>query len=231
MSDQTYGVLLGASAATAFWVVAALLLLRGLDRTWRMAALLASRPSTASWASIKCHSRSMPTSDGIAVFMQLGRCWLCGTQRGRFQSYVIGPMCAINRVSGEPGSHLACAEYAVRACPFMVNPDRHRGEAHIPEGAYMSEYHNPANPGVNLIWTSRNGHPMRAPNGNVLFDIGHPEHVEWYCRGRPATHTESMNALLRGAAFLREQAQQEGDDARLALEAQIPVAMRLVPDA
>jgi len=163
--------------------------------------------------------------------MQLGRCWLCGTQRGRFQSYVIGPMCAINRVSGEPGSHLACAEYAVRACPFMVNPDRHRGEAHIPEGAYMSEYHNPANPGVNLIWTSRNGHPMRAPDGNVLFDIGHPEHVEWYCRGRPATHTESMNALLRGAAFLREQAQQEGDDARLALEAQIPVAMRLVPDA
>jgi predicted outer membrane lipoprotein len=35
VSDLQYGTLLGASAATAFWVVAALLFLRHLDRQWR----------------------------------------------------------------------------------------------------------------------------------------------------------------------------------------------------
>jgi hypothetical protein len=49
-------------------------------------------------------------------------CWLCGEPLGKFVAFVIGPMCSINRISSEPPSHRDCAEYAVRACPFLTQP-------------------------------------------------------------------------------------------------------------
>lgn len=35
-------------------------------------------------------------------------CWICGGRRGAFATFVIGPMCAVNRTSAEPPSHLDC---------------------------------------------------------------------------------------------------------------------------
>ena len=34
--------------------------------------------------------------------VKLKRCWLCGEPLGKFMAFVIGPMCAVNRVSSEP---------------------------------------------------------------------------------------------------------------------------------
>src|ERR1700757_2055277 len=36
------------------------------------------------------------------------RCWVCGGPRGKYVAFVIGPMCAINRVSSELPSHRDC---------------------------------------------------------------------------------------------------------------------------
>src|SRR4051812_23024705 len=49
-------------------------------------------------------------------------CWICGQQLGRMKAFVIGPMCAVNRVSSEPPSHPLCADFAARVCPFLSRP-------------------------------------------------------------------------------------------------------------
>src|SRR5262245_39698608 len=47
----------------------------------------------------------------IGVAWNKQRCWICGGQLGRYLAFAIGPMCAVNRVSSEPPSHLECAMY------------------------------------------------------------------------------------------------------------------------
>jgi LAGLIDADG-like domain len=43
-------------------------------------------------------------------------CWVCGEQLGRFMTFVVGPMCGINRTTSEPPCHLECAQWSVRNC-------------------------------------------------------------------------------------------------------------------
>src|ERR1700746_1024652 len=47
-------------------------------------------------------------------------CWICGHPIRRHEEgvFVIGPMCAVTRTSGEPPSHEDCAKFAAVACPF-----------------------------------------------------------------------------------------------------------------
>src|SRR5262245_17927108 len=66
--------------------------------------------------------------DKIARAVRADLCWLCGQTLGRFKAFVGGPMCAVNRTSAEPPSHRECAEYAVRACPFLTRPRMRRNE-------------------------------------------------------------------------------------------------------
>jgi hypothetical protein len=49
-------------------------------------------------------------------------CWVCGGKLGVNVCFVAGPMCGINRTSSEPPSHLECARYSSRNCPFLNNP-------------------------------------------------------------------------------------------------------------
>jgi hypothetical protein len=49
-------------------------------------------------------------------------CWICGQPLLGKRAYLIGPMCAVNRVSAEPPSHVRCAEWSARACPFLTRP-------------------------------------------------------------------------------------------------------------
>src|SRR5437764_29347 len=58
----------------------------------------------------------------MAIAVSEKRCWVCGDFLGRYMAFVIGPMCAVNRVSSEPPSHRECAEFSVRACPFLTKP-------------------------------------------------------------------------------------------------------------
>lgn len=61
-------------------------------------------------------------------------CFLCGEPLGRHRAFLIGPTSTLSRVSAEPPMHRDCAEYAVKACPFLTDPDRGRRQTKMPEG-------------------------------------------------------------------------------------------------
>lgn len=156
-------------------------------------------------------------------------CWLCGEPLGRFQCFCIGPMCAINRVSSEPPSHKECAEFAVRACPFMVNPNRARNEHELPHNAQdAAGYSIARNPGVTLLWVTEDYRTFKAPGG-ILIKIGDPVSTDWYARGRTATREEIIESITGGLPTLRAMARREGPDAMKALDEQVKIGLALVP--
>lgn len=160
-----------------------------------------------------------------------GACWICGGKIGRNQTFVIGPMCAVNRNSAEPPSHHECADYSARACPFLSRPHARRRENAMPgEATEAAGIMLSRNPGVTLLWTTRSYRPYRDPiTGGVLFDIGEPSKVEWIAEGRTATREEVMASIDSGLPHLREYAEQDGPDAMRELDRYVERAMELVP--
>jgi hypothetical protein len=155
-------------------------------------------------------------------------CWLCGTSLGAHKTFVIGPMCAVNRISSEPPCHIACARYAATACPFLVRPHARRRDDNLPDG-HVAGVAILRNPGVTLLWTTKKPSPVSDGRGGTLFDIGDPEHVEWYAEGREATREEIMHSIETGLPELQKVAEQQGRGATRQLESQYKRALTLVP--
>ena len=164
---------------------------------------------------------------GIAV--RLKRCWMCGQPLGKFMTFPIGPMCAVNRNIAEPPSHHGCAEYGARACPFLTQPRMRRNGKDLPEDGRWSETGLKRNPGVICLWTTLSYRIHRGPDRSVLFAIGDPVETEWFCEGRPATRAEIMASIESGLPILRKMAQDESQDAVTELTRMVDVAMKLVP--
>lgn len=162
-----------------------------------------------------------------------GICWVCGRPHNAHVAYafVIGPMCAINRVSAEPPSHIHCADWSARACPFLSRPHMGRREAGLPEHEEPAGIALRRNPGVSLVWLTRKATAFPAHTGRegLLFDVGDPVQVRFYREGRVATREEIMESIETGYPALLEIAEQEGDGAVEALEQQREIAMELVP--
>ena len=169
---------------------------------------------------------------GVTEAVRYARCWVCGTHLGRHVTYVIGPMCAVNRISAEPPSHRECAEYSARGCPFLSVPSmtrRPRGIAEAIEGIPQPGVIIPRNPGVALLWATLGpARPFTAPGG-VLFDIGEPTGVGWYAHGRAATRAEVLASISTGLPLLEAEAAAEGPAAVADLAAMAERAMTLVP--
>ena len=159
-----------------------------------------------------------------------GRCWLCGQPLGVFTSFVVGPMCAVNRVSSEPPSHLECARYAVQACPFMARPHAKRREGGLPDTDLKQPagIHLKRNPGVVLIWTTRAPlHRFKVPGG-MLFRMGPAESMEWYAEGRPAERQEVDDSIASGLPALFEAAGDAESAGRRELDERIADVMQQV---
>ena len=154
--------------------------------------------------------------NGIAYAHNYGICWLCGEPLGRYGAFVIGPMCGINRVNSEPPSHRDCAEYAVRACPFMTKPRMVRNERGLDESVKPAGVGLRRNPGVVLLWVTKSWKPFRVDNG-VLFRLGEPTDIAFYACGRKATREEIDASIASGLPLLEEPAHAEGPDAVKAL--------------
>jgi hypothetical protein len=181
--------------------------------------------------------------NGVADFRVIGegkleramreeRCWVCGEKRGKFQAFLIGPMCAINRTISEPPSHRDCAVFSAKACPFMNNPDAPRRETNIPDHAEPpAGDHIKRNPGVSLVWVTLSSMAFRPPGGGVLFRLGPPEECLWFARGRTATREEILHSIDTGLPLLRNVAEQEGPEAVAALDQMHAEALKLVPAA
>jgi hypothetical protein len=154
-------------------------------------------------------------SGKIAQAVRESRCWVCGEHRGRWLTFVIGPMCAINRVSSEPPAHLECARYSALACPFLARPRMVRRDASDLETKEAPGFMSDRNPRVTLLYTTRIMRPFRAPTGGggILFRLGEPTSLEWYREGRPASRAEVEESVRTGLPFLEELARQEEDQA------------------
>lgn len=153
------------------------------------------------------------------------RCWLCGEKLGSYMVFVIGPMCAVNRVSGEPPCHRECAEFAAKACPFLTRPKAHRREANLPDGVTVNEAMIPRNPGVTLLWVTKSYSLIKGP----LFRIGEATEAIWLCEGRSASREEVLHSFTTGLPTLFEIAKSEGAQSLRDLEACRIDAMRFLP--
>lgn len=147
---------------------------------------------------------------GIDDAVRFKLCWVCGKPRGANAAFTIGPMCAVNRNTAEPPAHRDCAIYSAQMCPFLATPNmkrRDRGmEGRVnPAGIMITR-----NPGVALVWVSRNWKMYPDPNGQPLFNIGDPDQVYWYAQGREATRAEVQASIDSGIPAVREVAEQEG---------------------
>jgi hypothetical protein len=161
-------------------------------------------------------------------------CWVCGRGfgGGEDRAWLIGPMCAVNRITAEPPSHKACAVFSARNCPFLINPGMVRRARRLPEGV-----REPAgvmirrNPGVALVWITRYRDWHIVPDGKgVLFSIGPAKRALWFAEGRDATRQEVLASIDSGLPLLREMAVQDGMDAITQLDRMYADALAYLPE-
>ena len=168
------------------------------------------------------------------IALRSSLCWVCGDRLGAHKAFTIGPMCAVNRTSAEPPSHRECAEWSARNCPFLTRPHMRRREAGLPAGIDPNDPNVPGimlkrNPGVTLVWITRKPRTKRDPNGGILFDIGDPEDVSWWCQGRRATRDEVQASIDSGLPALSELAALDGPSAMRELDRRVEAAEVLLP--
>lgn len=148
-------------------------------------------------------------------------CWICGQPLGRHQVFIIGPMCAVNRVTSEPPNHRQCAEFAARFCPFLSRPAfvrspreklAHGEEAKLKPAAGMAI---PRNPGVACLWEAEEYKLFRPQGGNegLLINLGEPTRVDWWREGRSATRDEVEGSIATGLPLLMDLAVQQAGGA------------------
>lgn len=164
----------------------------------------------------------------------LRRCWICGGGLGSTVAFVVGPMCAVNRVSAEPPSHVDCATWSALACPFLTRPHMVRRERNLPEDVF-----EPAgvmlkhNPGATLVWVAKlsSAKARRVPGDGVLYDIGTPERALWFAEGGEATREQVLAAIKRGLPILQEAAEADGPGAVLEFQRRLGQLNPLLPPA
>ena len=148
---------------------------------------------------------------------RFSKCWVCGGKLGQHKSFVLGPMCALNRITAEPPMHRECAIYSAQACPFLSRPKQKRNAADMPEGCCPETGNLPGlaimrNPGAVLVWTSLSYKRVRVPNG-YLVQVGEPLETLWFCEGRAATRAEVEHSIDTGLPNLMAAAVTEGPEA------------------
>jgi hypothetical protein len=161
------------------------------------------------------------------------RCWLRGHRLGVYATFVIGPMCAVNRISAEPPSHRDCAVYAATVCPFLTTPRMNRREngkpADITEPAGIMIKRNP---GVALVWTTRRWAWKNDPGaGGYLAHLGDPTETLWFAEGREATREEITASIDSGLELLQAHAAEDDNPAAALaeLDRMHAGALQLVP--
>jgi hypothetical protein len=186
-------------------------------------------PKFVEWIDGKPDFRVM-SSTYFERALTLGLCWICGCRRPKKFAFVIGPMCAINRVSAEPPSCIECADFAAKACPFLTMPKARRREAGMPEDAVdPAGFSIRRNPGVALVWITSGFKLIPAGRDGLLFEVGTPKEVRWYAEGRTATRAEVLASIWSGTPELARVAADEGPEAMAHLAKLTERAMVLVP--
>ncbi len=158
-------------------------------------------------------------------------CWVCGAPLEAKQNvFVIGPMCSVTKTISEPPSHQECAEFSVKACPFLSMPKAKRRESNLPE-----ESVDPAgiairrNPGVACLWHCNGYELFDDGSGGALFRLPNPSRVTWWCEGRKATRDEILESINSGLPILAKMAIEQSLEAEAELRRCVRDAMKLIP--
>jgi hypothetical protein len=122
-----------------------------------------------------------------------GVCWICGQRLEDWKVFVVGPIPAIRGISNEPPSHAECAEFAARACPFLLLPKAQKRPIDNPEVQKLPGA-TTDNPGVCCLYTVRGYVHRKKPKG-IVFHTGQAARVDWYTQGRRATRSEVLAAI------------------------------------
>ena len=116
----------------------------------------------------------------FAEAVRMRRCWVCGGRLGKWLAFVIGPMCVLNRISGEPPCHKDCAIFAAKTCPFLTNPGMRRNAVRAMEGErVMHPDHIDRNPGVTAIWITQS-YAVLPTGAHYVIEIGEHEEILWF---------------------------------------------------
>jgi hypothetical protein len=169
-------------------------------------------PWFVDWVDGKPEFRAMD-SNKWARALKEKLCWVCGNPlRGVFV-FVAGPMCGINRTSAEPPSHIDCARWSARNCPFLSNPNMVRREDDQINNATLRDgapgFAITRNPGVIMLWFTREYETFNDGRGKYLIMFGRPSGVEWYREGRAATREEVEESIDNGIGALEALARTE----------------------
>ncbi len=160
-------------------------------------------------------------------------CWVCGKKLHTEHAFIIGPMCVVNRISGEPPMHETCALFSVKHCPFLNQPSRGRRnlEEALASGAMQTAGMITRNPGVALIWvTTKNGYELIQGEGrDKLFYLeAEPRALLWYTEAREASPAEVRASILSGEPLLRER-DEGNEEAQTAITEALKRAERYLP--
>lgn len=167
-------------------------------------------PWFVAWVADKPEFRAMDGAKFVRAIKER-RCWVCGGRLGVNLCFVAGPMCGINRISSEPPCHLECARWSAQNCPFLANPRMVRRE----DDLSLEVRENVAgigirrNPGVSMLWITREYEIVPDGKGKHLLLMGRPESVEWWAVGRRATRAEVLESIESGLPILEAAARQE----------------------
>jgi hypothetical protein len=175
-------------------------------------------PWFVAWVNGQPEFRAMDPAKWSQAVGQ-GLCWVCGKRLGSYLAFVIGPMCGINRTTSEPACHRECATWSARNCPFLSRPHMHRREDGTEELVPNQQGISiPRNPGVALVWVTRDYRIFHDDQGLPLIKVGEPLDVEFWAEGRPATRGEVAHSVATGLVLLervaREQASAEKKPSR-----------------
>jgi len=163
----------------------------------------------------------------LAKAVRLHLCHLCGQRLGSYLAFVLGPMCVVNRTSSELPDHRECAEWAMRACPFLSRPKAHRRDAQLPDGVQEAAgMPIQRNPGVAILYITRRFYSR--PEAPGLWRLGDPLEIVAYAEGRLATAEEIAYSFDTGVPALLQIAEQQGPEAVTELEARITEARTLL---
>jgi hypothetical protein len=163
-------------------------------------------PWFVAWVDGVPEFRAMDAGKWVDAY-QSKLCWVCGQRLGRFMTFTSGPMCGLNRVSSEPPSHLVCAEWSARNCPFLTRPTMVRREGdELAERiqANVAGIMVRRNPGVTMLWTTTGYSIFDDGKGMYLCDIGTPVSVSWIRERRAATRAEVVESVRTGLPELME---------------------------
>lgn len=171
-------------------------------------------------------------SDRFVQAVREDRCWVSGEKLGKWRSFVIGPMCVVNRVSSDPPVRREVGIWSAQICPFLTRPmaqrDRRWRDEVDEDGIFPGQrgVMLAQNPGICAVYSTRD---VRFDRRRHLFFLGDPGEVRFFCEGREATPEEVWRAVDRGLVKLRKMAEEDGPGAVGEFERYVERARSVLP--